>query len=192
MSLVKINLIIKTTLLMLFLNPILVFAQNNGQIVGYVDVGRVIKESHEMINRKSEIDNLRTQNQQRHEDFKHSQFLIDVELDILNLERTNYISRGEAVPDQISTAIYNYEAEKKQKALQNIDYGYNQVKEINKKVHEYNMRLDSIRRVIDTYIEMVRKEYKYPKVYKDLRNAPVGSQYYDLTDIIINILNQMH
>ena len=189
MSLVKINLIIKTTLLMLFLNPILVFAQNNGQIVGYVDVGRVIKESREMINKNHQIDNMSNRNHQLQEDFNHRQFLIDLELDVLYLERKNFTSRGVAVPIQISNAIENYESQKKQNALQNLDDRFNQVKEINKKVQEYNMRLDSIQREIDSYIEMARKNYKYSKIYKDLRNAPVGSQYHDLTDIIISIVN---
>ena len=57
MPLVKINQIIKPIVLIWLLCPILSFSQN----IGYVDVGRVIKESNEMIYRGSVIDKLTNQ-----------------------------------------------------------------------------------------------------------------------------------
>ena len=185
MPLVKINQIIKPIVLIWLLCPILSFSQN----IGYVDVGRVIKESNEMIYRGSVIDKLTNQSVKQHEDFNQSQFLIDVELDILYLERDNYASKGEAVPASISTAIYNYENEKNRNSQQYYQNALDLVNKTNEKVEEYNMRLNSIQREIDSHIEIARKQYGYSKVYKDLHNIPFGSQYYDLTDIIISIVN---
>lgn len=64
-------------------------------------------------------------------------------------------------------------------------------KQYNLAVSEYNDLDYAFNQRVAFYTEKIRSNWNLSQVYQDLSQAPVGSQYIDITDSVIELINEL-